>query len=176
MRKSIVHAAGAAVILSTLALAATPADARHRRHWDRHRVDVDATDVIAGVLILGTIAAIADSGERKRRDRRSERYDPPYRPDPRPDTGYDYDRKGGDQPGWDQSGSARTEAGRAADACAWAAEGEAGRDARTTAIDGVRAEGDGWSVDGRVADAGGDTRAFRCTFRAGRVSGISFSA
>ena len=57
---------------AALSLAATPALARdwgwggHHRHRDR----VDAGDIIAGVLILGGIAAIASAASRYSRSRR----------------------------------------------------------------------------------------------------------
>ena len=56
---------------------------RHRRHrhYRHRRGGVDAGDVIAGVLILGGIAAIADAASKNnRRERRDERYDPRYEP------------------------------------------------------------------------------------------------
>ncbi|MEY4270119.1 MAG: hypothetical protein RLZZ58_1335 [Pseudomonadota bacterium] len=175
MRQFITAATAIAVTMSTFAIVPA-AQARHRNSWGyRHHDRVDAGDVIGGLLILGTIAAIANSGDKRsrERDRRSERYEPPYRPDDRRD-----DRNAGYDRSQDRSenGTARTEAGRAADACAWAAEGQLGPDAHTTAIDRVLAEGDGWSVSGRVENGSAGPRGFQCTFRAGRVSAVSVEA
>ena len=58
-------AALAAAALVATAVAA-PADARHRRHH-RHHDNVEAGDVVAGVAIVGGIAAIASAiGENNR--------------------------------------------------------------------------------------------------------------
>jgi hypothetical protein len=62
MKKAILAAAALAVIAST---AAAPAEARRRHH--RHGDGVDAGDVVAGVAIVGGIAAIASAiGEKNR--------------------------------------------------------------------------------------------------------------
>ncbi len=68
--------------LASLALAATPALARDRwggwgGGWGRHHDRVDAGDVLAGVLIIGGIAAVASAASKAARDRRYEdgRYD-----------------------------------------------------------------------------------------------------
>src|SRR5690606_17915275 len=61
------------------------AERDRRRRWDRgryrHRNGIDAGDVVAGVLVIGAIAAIAGAGK-DRRDRTDNRY-----PD---DDGYGY--------------------------------------------------------------------------------------
>lgn len=105
---------------------------RYRRY--RHR-GVDAGDVLAGVLILGGIAAVADAA--KRSEERRERYPEPY---PRP---YPQDR--GE---WNYRGQAdRYESGgldRAVDICV--AEVER-RDAVGT-VEEARRDGSGWSVEG----------------------------
>jgi predicted secreted Zn-dependent protease len=57
---------GAAAAL--LGTAAAPAEARH---WHRHRDDVDAGDVVAGAMVIGGIAAIANAiteGNRAKQD------------------------------------------------------------------------------------------------------------
>lgn len=205
MRKLISATAAAAVTFS--ALVAPAAEARHRDYWGhRHRVDVDAGDVIAGVLILGTIAAIANTGKKRERERQGERYEPRDSRDSR-DGGYDrsadydrdddgqrstdYGRDDRDLPidradevsgdlqdnGDDRHGtSGRTDAGRAADACAVAAERRLGGNARTTGIDRVMSEGNGWSVSGRVESDAAGPRDFQCSYRAGRVSSVSIDA
>ena len=57
---------GGLAALSILAVAAAPAEARHRY---RERVDVDAGDVVAGALVIGAIAALASSDNGAKQDR-----------------------------------------------------------------------------------------------------------
>ena len=57
---------GGLAALSLVALAAAPAEARHRY---RDRVDVDAGDVVAGAVVLGVIAALASSNNSEKQDR-----------------------------------------------------------------------------------------------------------
>lgn len=62
MRKSIMGLAAASLLLTV----ATPAAARGRHHH-RHHDDVDAGDVVAGVVVAGGIAALVSAiGEAKR--------------------------------------------------------------------------------------------------------------
>ncbi len=133
---------------------------RHRRHrhYRHRRGGVDAGDVIAGVLILGGIAAIADAASKNnRRERRDERYDPRYEPryEPR------------EEPRYNDSG----ELNRVADQCAMAAEQRAGRDARVERISTVARDGNGWRVDG-VVDTGRGSETFQCGVSDGRVDYI----
>lgn len=167
MKKFAVKLVGAAVLASSVLVAVTPAEARHRRHWHRDRVD--AGDVIAGIVLIGAIAAIAGSGNKakERRERDADyRYDPPrraddYRSAPEPQQGEQW------VPGSDSFES------RAVDACSWAAEGALGEAARVGQIDGVNRDGDGWRVTGSVAAPESMPRDFSCTYRNGRVSDVS---
>jgi len=59
---------GGLAALSLLAVAAAPAEARHRY---RDRNDVDAGDVIAGALVVGAIAAIASSSNNNEKQDRA---------------------------------------------------------------------------------------------------------
>ena len=112
--------------------------AYHRRGYTRHRGyyrdrGVDAGDVIAGVLVLGGIAAIASAvsrdADRRREDDRYQRYN-----EPRPmNTG---------------------ELNAAADSCAYAAENRLGGDARLGEITSVERDGAGWQVQGTVMSYG----------------------
>ena len=62
--KTIILAAAVALIAGT----AAPADARGR--WrDRHHDDIDAGDVVAGVAIVGGIAALASAIKRGNREK-----------------------------------------------------------------------------------------------------------
>jgi len=141
-------------------LAATPADARER--WGRwgHRDRVDAGDVIAGVLVLGTIAAIANSAKNNRERERTEGYPVPY---PRDDERYRYRTP---------EGYGRNESrgmDRAADICAAEVERQAGR---VGSVDGVNRNADGWQVSGELENG----RAYSCWIgNDGRVSDVDVS-
>jgi hypothetical protein len=167
MRFSAAKFIGTAVIASTMLVAAAPAEARHRHHRDR----VDAGDVIAGIFLIGAIAAIADGASKSKQRERRER-DEDYRYEPqRSEQDYRAVPDDGNAPQW-TPGSNGFEA-RAVDACSWAAEGEVGDQARVGQIDSVVREGDGWQVTGNVAAPETMPRDFTCTFSNGRVSAIS---
>lgn len=168
MRFSVTKFIGSAVIASTMLVAAAPAEARHR-YYKRDRVD--AGDVIAGIFLIGAIAAIAD-GASKSKQREQRQRDEDYRYDPpRRDEDYRAAPDNGSAPQW-APGSNGFET-RAVDACSWAAEGELGNLARVGQIDSVVREGDGWQVTGNVAAPDTMPRDFTCTFSNGRVSTIS---
>lgn len=170
MNRLIVQLAGAAALASSVVVAIAPAEARHRRHW-HHRDRVDAGDVIAGIFLIGAIAAIADAaGKSRDSDRRDDdyRYEPPQR---------DSDYRNAPEPQDDRrwvpgNNSAET---RAVEACSWAAEGELGDDARVGAIDAVTQDGDSWRVSGTVAAPEMMPRDFACTYRGGRVVDVTFN-
>lgn len=171
MNRLIVQLAGAAALASSVIVAIAPAEARHRRHW-HHRDRVDAGDVIAGIFLIGAIAAIADSAGKSRerdRDRRGDDYR--YEPQPRDDEYRSVPEQNERQwvPG---NNSAET---RAAEACSWAAEGDLGDDARVGQIDDVVAEDRGWRVTGTVAAPGTMPREFACTYRGGRVVEVTIN-
>ncbi|WP_156472108.1 hypothetical protein [Sphingorhabdus sp. M41] len=128
----------------------------HRRHRDR----IDGGDILAGILVIGGIAAIASAASKNNRDRRYEdrdyrsdnpRYDD-WRANPREDSRYD--RGTGDMES-------------AINACSDAAERQAGRDARVSAIESVVRDGEGWRVEGALSNS--DQRTFLCGAREGRV-------
>ena len=102
----------------------------HRRH--RHRNRVDAGDVIAGVLVLGTIAAIAGSSRNRDRDRDRDYRDRDYR-----DRDYRDDRNEYDSRGME----------RAADMCV--DQIERGSD-EVDDISTARRTADGWRVAGTL--------------------------
>jgi hypothetical protein len=107
---------------------------RHRRRY-RDRDGIDAGDVVAGVLILGAIAAIAGAGKN---NRERERYEESY-PRPDEDTGYrtpgQYERS--DSRGID----------RAVDMCV--GEVERGSE-RVGTVDSATRSADGWRVSGEL--------------------------
>jgi hypothetical protein len=114
---------------------------RHRRH---NRIG--AGDVIAGVAILGVLAAIASSGSKRRGS--DDRYGDRYR------------------------GGINNE-NAAADACAQAAEQRGGQ---VTGVDNVRRTSDGYSVRGTLSSRGGTDRygqqRFACEVRYGAVESV----
>jgi len=121
-----------------------------RGGWRRHR-RVDAGDVIAGVLILGGIAAIADAAsDSRRRDREGERrrYERrDYRPQRR-----DNGTRGLD---------------RAVDQCV----GEIQRDVRVDRVDSVDRTANGWIVTGSLFNGSG----FTCAIgNNGRIDAIEY--
>ena len=104
-------------------------DAERHRRWRRDRDDIDAGDVVAGVVILGAIAAIAGAAK-NRRDR--QRYEGPY---PQPGADYGYQRS--DSRGID----------RAVDMCV--GEVERGSE-RVGSVDSATRSGEGWHVSGEL--------------------------
>ena len=180
MRKFTSLAAAAAVVITSVGISAVPAEARQRHGgWGyRHHDRVSTGDVLGGLLIIGTIAAIASAASKDKRERAPDyRYDPPYRDnqryeprdsdyvppvDDRPEVGDARDYGNGD---------AQT---RAADACSWAVEAEMGDDARIDRIDGTEANNGGWYVTGTASRLGGEVRSFGCSYRNGRVVDVNF--
>jgi hypothetical protein len=169
MNRLAVNMVGAAVLASSVLVAIAPAEARHRHRW-HHRDRVDAGDVIAGIVLIGAIAAIADSaGKSRERDRDRDRRDDDYRYEPQRE---DYrsapePRRGQWVPGGNSAES------RAIDACSWAAEGEAGDDARVNSIDVVTEENGVWRITGTVATPDRMPQDFACTFNNGRVESVT---
>ena len=148
------QAADIAVPASPSAMVAAPAwapgddDAEgYRRYRHRRHRGVDAGDVIAGILILGGIAAVA-SAAKKSDDRyppRDARYREPYRQDARYDGARGLDR--------------------AASMCVESIE----RDVRVDTVDSVNRDAQGWTVVGRLYDG----QAFTCSIGAdGRIGAL----
>lgn len=147
---------------AALAMTSTPALARH---WHRDR-GIDGGDLLAGVLIIGGIAAVAAAASKANRDKQprdsrdSDRYprDGDYRndrtyPDYRDRSGRYGDRDDDRRYG---SGDWRGSMDGAVSACV--GEVERGRD-RVDEVDSVERENDGWRVEGRI-DSG---REFSCS-------------
>ena len=180
MRKFTSLAAAAAVVVTSVGISAVPAEARSRHGgWGhRHHDRVSTGDVLGGLLIIGTIAAIASAASNDRRERAPDyRYDPPYRDNQRYDPrDREYVPPVDDRPETGEAppygnGDAQT---RAADACSWAVEAEMGDDARVDRIDGTEANNGGWYVTGTASRLGGEVRSFGCSYRNGRVVDVSF--
>lgn len=120
---------------------------RYRRYRHHRNRGVDAGDVIAGVLILGGIAAIASAASEPRRSTRNyPQQQPNYQP-----------RRSNSGQGLD----------RAVDMCLQEIE----RDVRVDSVDSVDRTSAGWNVTGRLYDGEG----FACQIgNNGQVSNISY--
>ena len=149
-----------ATVLASLAvvtLAAPPAMANHRNWggWGRHRDRIDTGDVLAGILILGGIAAVAsaasNANKNKRRDsdyrypdnntpQQRERSSGGYADDDRNDRSDRQDWRGGD-----------TGIDGAINRCM----DEVSRGStKVDEVDSVNRDGDGWRVQGRTSGGG----------------------
>ena len=185
-RKVTGLATATAILLSSLA--AAPAEARGRYGhggWGyRDRDHISAGEVVGGLLILGTIAAVVGAASKDSDRNRAERrdrdypYEPPYR-EPRQDAP-NYEPRAADEAQSYGKGTAEQPYGkgeaeaRASDACSWAVEGELGDDARVDSITGTEPNNGGWYVTGTASRLGGEVRSFGCSYRAGRVVDVSF--
>ncbi|NRD90488.1 hypothetical protein C8024_15010 [Sphingopyxis sp. BSNA05] len=129
---------------------------RGYRGHRRHRGGIDGGDVLAGILVIGGIAAIASAASKNNRDRRYEdrdyRDDAPRYDDRRSNNGY-YSSTG--------------DMDLAINVCSDAAERQAGRDARVSTIQSVSRDGAGWRVEGSLSNS--DQRSFLCGASQGRV-------
>ena len=128
---------------------------RHRRHR------VDAGDVLAGVLIVGGIAAIASAASSSERRNRTERYRD-YREDRN-----DYRRDRDDRRDARRSSSSGRGLDGAVDQCL----SEIERDVRVDQVDSVDRNGEGWRVTGTIFN--GDR--FTCTIGPdGRIENVNY--
>lgn len=133
---------------------------RRRGRFRRGRRGVRGGDILAGVLVLGGIAAIASaaSNNNRRRDREVVVREVP-RSDPRV-----FDTR-----------SSANELSQAADQCSFAVEGQAGNDARIDRITTVARDGNGWRVEGLVSFPQGQDQ-FLCGVTAGQIDYIQIGA
>ncbi len=171
MTRKLSRSAAMLAGVAALSMMATPAMARDRGWgggwgggWGRHHDRVDAGDVLAGILIIGGIAAIASaasSGSKAKRSRDDYREPlPPPPPAPRQDT-RDYGED--NRPQWNEGNGINTAIGRCIDEVS---RGKSGVDA----VDSVNREGQGWRVQGKAAGGG----AFTCTIDGdGRIRQVS---
>ena len=161
--------ASALALAASLSMAATPAMAQGwgGGGWGRHHDDgISAGDVFAGVLVLGTIAAIASASSKSNRERQAQTSDSRDR-DYREDTPRYSDRQ--DSRNQDSRNYAYNARGidGAVDTCV----SEVERSSRTVdSVDTVNRDGDGWRVEGRVR---GGT-AFACSVgNGGRIRSVT---
>lgn len=130
----------------------------HRYYRYRRHRGVDAGDVLAGVLILGGIAAVASAASKSSRDNRYRDRD--YR-DYR-DRPYDYRSNPRNSRASDTGGLSR-----AVDMCM----SEIERDVRVEQVDSVDRDGSGWLVTGTIYNGEG----FSCRIDgSGRIEGVSY--
>ena len=136
----------------------------HRGHR-RHRDGIDGGDILAGILVIGGIAAIASAASKNNRDRRYEDRD--YRSE---NQRYDDRRSDSRDDSRSDRGTGAMES--AISVCSNAAERQAGRDARVSAIESVARDGEGWRVEGELSNS--DQRTFLCGATDGRVDFVQF--
>jgi len=147
--------AAATAVAAALSLLATPVGARDYYGRHHHHDGVDAGDVVAGVVLLGAIAAIAGAADRHNNGQVRERnpdYDYNY-PEPAPDgdrnvdpnTGYAYP---GAKPEYGNGyGYGSRGIDRAVDMCVDQVERG---DNRVATVDSVARSGEGWQVSGNT--------------------------
>ena len=159
------RAALVAASLAAVALTATPASARHWRHHDR---GINGGDVLAGVLILGGIAAVAAAANNSnsKRDREAQDYRYPETRYPSDDQYRDWRAERDADTGYVQGAESEPYGGSdwrgagAIDGAVNACTGEIERgEHRIDSVEGVNRQADGWRIDGRLQDG----RAFSCT-------------
>lgn len=127
----------------------------------RHRDRIDAGDVLAGVLIIGGIAAIANAASNSSRDRdyRDDRYRNDYR------------HRSSDDRAYYRRGDSRYTSGSGIDNAVNMCVGAIERDVRVGSVDSVDRDASGWLVTGTIYNGDG----FSCRIDGnGRVDGISF--
>ncbi len=134
---------------------------RGRRGWRRHRRGVSGGDVLAGVLILGGIAAVASAANsNNRRERENRRYE-----DRRDDRRYD-DRRD------DRRTNPRASNGSGIDNAVSQCLTEIERDVRVESVEGASRLAQGWVVSGTLFNGSG----FTCQIgNDGRISNVDYS-
>ncbi|MEZ5694951.1 MAG: hypothetical protein R3E18_00540 [Sphingomonadaceae bacterium] len=128
---------------------------RYGRYGRYRRNRVDAGDVLAGVLIIGGIAAIASAASNSKRDRQ-------YRDRDYRDRPYDYRA-----PTSNPRSSGNSGINSAVDMCLREIE----RDVRVDGVDSVDRNASGWIVTGRLYNGDG----FTCRINGnGQVEGVNY--
>ncbi|QUL38410.1 hypothetical protein [Erythrobacter sp. JK5] len=133
-----------------------------RRGWRRHRRGVRAGDVLAGVLILGGIAAVASAAnDNRRRERDVVIVDR--------DRDYDYDRR--DDRRYDRRDDRRGSGASGLDSAVSQCLDRIERDVRVDSVDSVDRTGEGWLVTGSLFNGTG----FACRIgNDGRIADIDY--
>ena len=159
--------ASALALAAALSMAATPAAARGYYGSRHHHDGIDGGDILAGVLILGGIAAIAsaasNSSKNKQREVRDTYNYPP--PAPRYQERYDYAPP---PPPAQSSGYQSRGIDGAVDSCV--SQVERGS-TRVASVDNASRTADGWRIAGQLSQGGG----FNCWIdNDGRVRQVDF--
>ncbi|WP_338468131.1 hypothetical protein RXV95_06130 [Novosphingobium sp. ZN18A2] len=139
----------------------------HRRGW-HHRDGLDGGDVLAGILLIGGIAAIASAASKSDSNRAEDRYrdPPPPQPVAPQEQGYAAPQPQA-QPGPDMgAGADMADLDRAADACVDAVAGRGDVDHVYT----VDPSSDGFRVSGDFTTGA----PFSCKVSAGRVDSVFY--
>ncbi|MGB3379005.1 MAG: hypothetical protein WBH10_01560 [Allopontixanthobacter sediminis] len=122
---------------------------RYRGRYRGHRDNVDAGDVIGGLLVIGAIAAVASAVSKPKEPR----YPAPYPV----------------RSGYNSGSGAARGIDNAADMCVREIE----RDARVSSVDSVERSGSGWRVSGLLFDGNG----FTCQIgQDGRIDDVSYGS
>lgn len=166
MARNFSRISASLAVIAAFTMVASPAMARGwgGSHWGGHRHHrgngIDGGDVLAGLLILGGIAAIASAADKA--DKRQNDSDAPY---PEPDDRASAPRYG-DAPERDyQPGNGGIDA--AVDTCVQEVERA---DRRISSVDTVQRDGEGWRVEGQV----GNGRDFACSVGGnGRIRSVT---
>jgi len=130
---------------------------RYRRYHRYHRRNrIDAGDVIAGVLVLGGIAAIASAASSNNRNDRDRNYDRRY------EDRRDYDRRG----------DSRSTGSRGLDNAVSQCVARIERDVRVDTVNSVDRNGKGWIVTGSLYNGEG----FSCRIgNDGRIDRVDYA-
>lgn len=162
MNKLVSRTGPALAAIAALAMTASPAMARdwYGKRWHRGHDRIDTGDVLAGVLVIGGIAAIASAASSASRAKRD---DPYHYPQTRDDVRRDDDRSYGeprDDRGYAPGGRSGEALNGAVDACV----GEVERgERRVDTVDTVSRTMGGYRVEGRIGSGPG----FTCTVDGG---------
>lgn len=171
MFKTFSRSASVLACAAALSLVATPALARDRGwggnwggdHGRHHNDGIDGGDILAGVLIIGGIAAIASAASKSKKER--ERQDDYRYPDrqtaPQRDgsAGYGQD----DRPEWREGNGINSAVDRCLD------EVQRGS-TKVDGVDSVNRDGQGWRVAGQTGSGG----SFVCSVDTdGRIRSVS---
>lgn len=176
------RAAASMSALAALAMTATPVLAHGyggwgRHHHHRHDDGIDGGDVLAGLLIVGGIAAIANAASQSAKEGRA---DEPYRYLGGPDYSKPEDRDYSEAPGGDEDDAVpdygADNTGIAArddsfdDAVSRCSDELERGDRRIDSVDNIGRADDRYSVEGRLEDG----RGFTCSVdRDGRVRSVA---
>lgn len=159
MARSLFRLGTALALAATATMAATPAMARDYR-WNRHHHrGIDAGDVLAGVLIIGGIAAIASAASKADRDRREREYrDYRYR-DAQPDYRGEYPPR-----------APATRSGSGIDNAVNICMDQVERgEEQVGSVDNASRTADGWRISGQLASGA----AFSCWIdNSGRIRNV----